>query len=72
MLEDSYQEGDVLAFVILKVSDLEGRQLLDDFSGMSVSDRMLEAGLAALREQSRPGCECVSHDDNDECAQAVA
>ena len=67
MLEDAYQDGEVLAFVILTTADLDGRQTLHDFSGMAVSDRMLEAGLAALREQSRPGCECVSHDENDEC-----
>ncbi|NBT36061.1 MAG: hypothetical protein EBT03_11090 [Betaproteobacteria bacterium] len=72
MLEDAYQDGEVLAFVILTTADLDGRQTLDDFSGMAVSDRMLEAGLVALREQSRSGCECVSHDENDECeAEAV-
>jgi hypothetical protein len=71
ILEDAYQDGDVLAFVILRAEDLDGRQLDEDYCGMAVSDRMLAAGLEALREQSRPGCECVSHDENDECEVAA-
>ena len=67
MLEDAYQDGEVLAFVILTTADLDGRQTLDDYCGMAVSDRMLAAGLEALREQSRPGCECASHEDDDRC-----
>ena len=71
MLEDAYQDGEVLAFVILTTADLDGRQTTSDYCGMAVSDRMLAAGLEALREQSRPGCECVSHDENDDCVEAV-
>ena len=72
MLEDAYQDGEVLAFVILTTADLDGRQTTSDYCGMAVSDRMLAAGLEALREQSRPGCECVSHDENDECEAVTA
>jgi hypothetical protein len=72
MLEDAYQDGEVLAFVILRAEDLDGRQTLKDYSGMAVSDRMLAAGLEALREQSRPGCECVSHDHDDKCEEVTA
>lgn len=71
MLEDAYQDGEVLAFVILTTADLDGRQTIEDYSGMAVSDRMLEAGLKALREQSRPGCEC-DHPCTDEDCEAAA
>lgn len=60
-------EGLILGFAYFEVGDLDGRQTVDDFCPYALSDFMADAGWRKLREESRPGCECVSHEDDDRC-----
>ena len=51
---------------------LDGRQTTPEFDPDKAEAAMLESGLAYLVKTTRPGCDCVSHDENDECVEVEA
>ena len=58
---------EVLAVVVITVEDLDSRQTTDTYDREALEARMRDVGLRGLWEMSRPGCECVSHDEDDRC-----
>ena len=62
-------DGYLIALAVITPADLDGRQTRDDFEAGAVQDRMIQAGLDALREQTRPGCNCNACTD-DTCPEA--
>lgn len=58
---------EVIAVAVFTYDDLDGRQTESQFSGGALEDHLVEVGMRYLWENSRPGCECASHDDDDQC-----
>jgi hypothetical protein len=72
LMQEVRNHPDYLFGTVFTVDDLDGWQTTSGFRNDRGDEAMAVAGRDYLDSHIRSGCECVSHDENDECVEVIA